>query len=218
VLKDQHKIDIAFNQLCTYLNEFKFQMTIVTTKAAPAQHAVAGENYDDDLGTSSGEITVYHVLTATAEEHQKKFLDAMLEQLGEYVKSECKQAVDELAYLERIHIQYLDLIKAEESLPMLHSHILPRVLGKLSDGRHFKSERMNCAEWQKIGEKSKEWQTLHDQDATKVSWEVVYLDLATTHERVLAHCTKSYGGDPTGPAGKNVRFPVGVGFVGVGVE
>jgi len=34
----------------------------------------------------------------------------------------------------------------------------------------------------------------------------------------LAHCAKSYGGDPTGPAGRNVRFLMGVGFMGVGVE
>jgi len=68
--------------------------------------------------------------------------------------------------LERIHI--LDLIKAKENLPVLHSCILPRVLGKLSDGHHVGSERMDCAEWQTIGEKADEWQTLRDEDATKV--------------------------------------------------
>jgi len=35
----KNKIDSAFYQLCTYLNEFK--MTKATAKAAPAQHAVA---------------------------------------------------------------------------------------------------------------------------------------------------------------------------------
>ena len=63
-------------------------------------------------------------------------MDAMLEQLSEYVASECKRAVDVGGYLERIHIQYLELIKAKEALPVLHSRILPRVLGKLSEGRH----------------------------------------------------------------------------------
>jgi len=57
----------------------------------------------------------------------------MLEQLSEYVASECKRAVDVGGYLERIHIQYLELIKAKEALPVLHSRILPRVLGKLSE-------------------------------------------------------------------------------------
>ena len=89
VLKDQNKIDAAFNQLCIYLNEFNSQMTNATAKAAPAQHAVAEAKYDDDLGIPFGVIAVYHMLTATAEKHQQKFLDAMFEQVGEYIKSEC---------------------------------------------------------------------------------------------------------------------------------
>ena len=40
------------------------------------------------------------MLTATAEQHQQKILDAMLEQLSEYVASECKRAVDVGGYLE----------------------------------------------------------------------------------------------------------------------
>ena len=165
-----------------------------------------------------GGIAVYHMLTATAEKHQQKNLDAMLEQLSEYVASECKRAVDVGGYLERIHIQYLELIKTKEALPVLHSRILPRVLGKLSEGRHVGSERMDCAEWQKVGDKASEWQTLHEDDATKVSWKEVYLDLASTYEHVLTHCAKSHGGDPTGPAGRSVRFPTGVGFMNMGIE
>jgi hypothetical protein len=184
VLKDQDKIEEAFYQLCTYLNEFNSQMTKATAKAAPAQHAVAEAKYDDDLGNPFGGIAVYHMLTATAEKHQQKNLDAMLEQLSEYVASECKRAVDVDGYLERIHMQYLDLVKVKEAQPVLHSRILPRVLGKLSDGRHVGSERMDCAEWQKIGDKAYEWQTLRDEDATKVIWEDVYLDLASTYEHV----------------------------------
>jgi len=218
VVKDQDKIDAAFYQLCTYLNEFNSQMTNAIAKAAPVQHAVAEAKYDDDLGNPFGRIAVYHILTATAEKHQQKNLDAMLEQLSEYVASECKRAVDVGGYLERIQIQYLELIKAKETLPVLHSRILPRVLGKLSDGRHVGSERMDFAEGQKIGEKACEWQTLRDEDATRVSWEDVYLDLASTDEHVLTHCIKSHGGDPTGPAGRSVRFPVGVGFMDMGVE
>jgi len=121
VLKDQNKIDVALNQLCIYLNGFNSQMTNATAKAAPAQHAVAESKYDDDMGNSFSGIAVYQMLTATAEKHQQKKLEAMLEQLGEYVKSECKRAVDVFGYPERIHIQYLDLIKAKESLPVLHS-------------------------------------------------------------------------------------------------
>jgi len=103
---------------------------------------------------------------------------------------------------------------------VLHSRTLPRVLGKLNkcDGPHVGSERMDCAEWQKIDDQASEWQTLRDEDATRVSWEDVYLDLASTYEHVLTHCTKSHGGDPTGPAGRSARFPVGVGFMGMGVE
>ena len=121
---------------------------------------------------------MYHMLTATAKKHQQKFLNTILEQLSEYVASECKRAFDMGSY--RIHIQYLELIKAKEDLAVLHSRILPRVLGKLCDGRHVCSEKMDRAELQKIGDKASKWQTLRDEDATKVRWEKVYLDLAST--------------------------------------
>ena len=101
---------------------------------------------------------------------------------------------------------------------MLHSRILPRVLGKLSNGRHVGSEKMQCAEWQNIGDKASEWQTLRDEDATKVSWEDVYLDLASTYEHVLTQRDISYDGDLTGPAGRSVQFRVGVGFMSMGME
>jgi len=93
----------------------------------------------------------------------------MLEQLTEYVGSDCKRAVDVSAYLERIHIQYLDLIKAKEHLNVLHSRILPKVLSKLSDGRHVGSDRLDCAEWRQIGIKAAEWRVLRDEDASKVT-------------------------------------------------
>ena len=63
---------------------------------------------------------------------------------------------------------------------MLHSRILPKVLVKLSDGRNVGSDRLDCAEWQEIGIKAIEWQVLRDEDASKVSWDDVYLDLVTT--------------------------------------
>jgi len=56
---------------------------------------------------------------------------------------------------------------------------------------------MQCAEWQNIGDKASEWQTLRDEDATKVSWEDVYLDLASTYEHVLTQRDMSYDGDLT---------------------
>ena len=46
---------------------------------------------------------MYYLLTATAEKHQQQNLDLLLEQLGEYVASKCKRAVDVGSYLERIH-------------------------------------------------------------------------------------------------------------------
>jgi hypothetical protein len=212
VSKDKVKIEAAFDQLCVYMNEFNFQMTKATAKAAPAQHAIAEAKYDDDLGNPFGGIAVYFLLTSTAEKHEQKRLDTMLEQLGDYVASDCKRAVDVGGYLERIHIQYLDLVKAKENLGVLHSRILPKVLSKLSDGRHVGSDRLDCAEWQQLGIKAAEWQVLRDEDASKISWDDVYLDLVTTYEHIVTHRTRTYGGDPTGPAGRNVKFPVGVGF------
>jgi len=140
--KDTVKIEAAFDQLCVYMNEFHFQMTKATAKAAPAQHAkaapaqhaIAEAKYDDDLRNPFGGISVYFLLTSTAEKHEQKRLDTMLEQLGDYVASDCKRAVDVGGYLERIHMQYLDLVKAKENLSVLHSRILPKVLNKLSDG------------------------------------------------------------------------------------
>jgi len=142
----------------------------------------------------------------------------MLEELGEYVASDVKRAVDVGAYLERIHIQYLDLIKAKENLTVLHSRILPKVLVKLSDGRHVGSDRLDCAEWQQIGIKAAEWQVLRDEDPSKVSWDDVYLDLVTTYEHIVTHRTRTYGGDPTGPASRHVKFPVGVGLGAMGMD
>ena len=117
--------------------------------------------------------------------------------------------MDVSAYLERIHIQYLELIKAIEHLYVLQSRILPKVLSKLCDRRHVSSDRQDCTEWQLIGIKAAEWQVLRDEDASKVTWDDVYLDLVTTYEHVVTHSTRAYGGDPTGPACKNVRFQVG---------
>jgi len=114
--------------------------------------------------------------------------------------------------LERIHIQYLDLIKAKEHLNVLHSRILPKVLVKLCDGRHVGSDCLDCAEWQQISTKAAEWQALCDEDASKVTWDEFYLDLITTYEHVVTHRTRTYCGDPTGPAGRNVWFPLGVGL------
>ena len=57
----------------------------------------------------------------------------MLEQLM-ITFSDCKQAMDVIAYLERIHIQYLDLIKAKEHLNVLHSRILRRFLASSAEG------------------------------------------------------------------------------------
>jgi len=45
-----------------------------------------------------------------------------------------------------------------------------------------------------------------------VTWDDFYLDLATTYEHVVTHRTRTDGGDPTEPAGRNVRFLVAVGL------
>ena len=105
---------------------------------------------------------------------------AGLEQLAEHVASDCKRVVDVSAYLERIHIQYLNHVKAKEHMSVLHSQILPKFFSKLSDGRHVGSDLLDCAEWQQIGIKAAEWQILRDKDASRVTWDDVYLDLATT--------------------------------------
>ena len=212
VIKDDAKVEIAFDQLLVYINEFNFQMTRATANAAPAHHAIAETKYDDDIGNQFGGVAVYFLLTSTADKHVQKKLDSMLEQLGEYVTGDVKRAMDVGTHLERIHIQYHDLIKAKENLTVLHSRILPKVLVKLSDGRHVGSDCLDCAEWQQIGIKAAEWQVLREEDASEVSWNDVYLDLVITYEHIVTHRTRTYGGDPTGPAGRNVRFPVGVGL------
>ena len=218
VVKDDAKVEAAFDQFLIYMNEFNFQMTRATANAAPAHHAIAEAKYDDDFGNPFGGVAVYFLLTSTADKHVQKRLDSMLEELGEYVASDVKRAVDVGAYLERIHIQYLDLVKAKENLTVLHSRILPKVLVKLSDGRHVGSDRLDCAEWQQIGIKAAEWQVLRDEDASKVSWDDVYLDLVTTYEHIVTHRTRTYGGDPTGPASRHVKFPVGVGLGAMGMD
>jgi len=215
VVKDDVKVGTAFDQLFVYMNQFKFQMTRATANAAPALHAIAEAKHYDDIGNPFGGVAMYFLLTSTSDKHVQKILDSMLEQLGEYVASDVQRAVDVGAYLERIHIQYLDLIKAKKNLTVLHSRILPKVLVKLSDGRHVASDRLDCAEWQQIGIKAAEWQLLRDKHARNVSWDHVYLDLVTSYEHNVTHQKRTYGGDPTGPAS---RHGVGVGLGVIGMD
>ena len=76
------------------MNEYNYQMTRSTANAAPAHHAIAEAKYDDDIGNSFGGIVVYFLLTSTAEKHDQKRVDTMLEQLTEYVGSDCNRAMD----------------------------------------------------------------------------------------------------------------------------
>jgi len=175
VVKDDTKVEAAFDQLLICMIEINYQMTRSTANAALAHHAIAEAKYDDDPRNLFGGIAMYFLLTSTAEKHVQRRVDAMLEQLAEYVGSDCKRAVDISAYLERIHIQYLDLIEAKKHLIVLYSRILPKFLSKLSDGRHVGSDRLDCAEWQQIGIKEAEWQVLRDEDASKMTWDdVIY--------------------------------------------
>ena len=114
MVKDDAKVETAFDHLLVYMNEFNFQMTRATTNAAPAHHAMAEAKYDDDIGNPFGGVAVYFLLTSSVDKHVQKRLDSMFEQFGKYIASDMKRAVDVGAYLERIHIQYLDLSKAKE--------------------------------------------------------------------------------------------------------
>jgi hypothetical protein len=85
VVKDDAKVEVAFDQLLVYMNEFIFQMTRATANAAPARHAIAEAKYNDDFGNPFGGVAVYFLLTSTSDKHVQKRLDSMIEQLGEYV-------------------------------------------------------------------------------------------------------------------------------------
>ena len=73
----------------------------VCVRVTPAHHAIAEANYDDDFGIPFGGVAMYFLLTSTADMHVQKRLDSMLEQIGEYIASDVKRAVDVGAYLER---------------------------------------------------------------------------------------------------------------------
>ena len=78
---------------------------------------------------------------------------------------------------------------------------------------------MDCTEWQKIGIKAAAWVDKRDGDPTTVTWEEVFLDLTTTYDAIFAYTrSRSFGGDPTGPAARTAKFPVGVGFQGMGFQ
>jgi len=79
VVKDDAKVEAAFDQLLIYMNEFNFQMTRATANAAPAHHTIAETKYDGDLGNPFGGIAVYFWFTSTTEKHVQKRLDAGLE-------------------------------------------------------------------------------------------------------------------------------------------
>ena len=50
VVKDEAKVEAAFDQLLIYMSEFNYQMTRSTANATPAHHAIAEAKYDDDIG------------------------------------------------------------------------------------------------------------------------------------------------------------------------
>jgi len=76
-----------------------------------------------------------------------------------------------------MYILFIELTKAGASADVLHSRILSRVLGKISDGRRVGADRLDCTEWQKIGIKAAAWVDKRDDDPTTVAWEEVFLDL-----------------------------------------
>jgi len=58
-----------------------------------------------------------------------------------------------------------------------------------------------------------------DDDPTTVTWEEVFLDLTTAYDVIFADTrSRSFGGDPTGPAARTARFPMGVGLQGMGFQ
>jgi len=147
-------IEEVFNQLCTYLrlNGIKFQMNKDTAKAAPAQHAIAKARHAMGISLAGSRCVScslgHHCREASAEE----FIRYARAVRRELMQTGC--GCQRLPNLKRIHIQYLELIKAKESMDMLHLRILPGVLGKLRDGRHVGLNRMDGAQWQQISEKA----------------------------------------------------------------
>jgi len=87
----------------TFQNGILCGVYFLFSVSAVAQHVITQAKYDDVLGNPFCGIAVYYLLTNTAKKHQQKNLDAMLEQLGEYVASKCKRAVDAGSHQEKIH-------------------------------------------------------------------------------------------------------------------
>ena len=50
VVKDDAKVEAAFDQLMIYMNEYNYEMTRSIANAAPAHHTIAEAKYDDDIG------------------------------------------------------------------------------------------------------------------------------------------------------------------------
>jgi len=79
VAKNKDKIEAAFDKFMYYLSEFNSQMTKATAEAAPTQHSIAEAKYGQDLGNPFGGLAVWFLLTCTAEKHEQKRIDVMLE-------------------------------------------------------------------------------------------------------------------------------------------
>jgi len=104
VAKDKDKIEAAFDKFMYYLSESNSHMTKATAEAAPTQHSIAEAKYGQGLGNPFGGLAVWFLLTCTAEKHEQKRIDVMLEELAQYVNSACKRAVDVAAYLQKINV------------------------------------------------------------------------------------------------------------------
>ena len=98
VAKDRDKIEAASDKFMYYQSEFN-----------STQHSIAEAKYGQDLENPFG--GVWFLLTCTAEKHEQKRIDVMLEKLTQYVDSACKRAVDMAAYLQKINIWFLSSSK-----------------------------------------------------------------------------------------------------------
>jgi len=68
--------------------------------------------------------TLWFLITCTAEKHEQEQIGAMLEDLMQWVDSNCKRAVDVGAYLQKSDILFIELTKAGQSTDVLRSHTL----------------------------------------------------------------------------------------------
>jgi hypothetical protein len=204
------------------MNELNVQVTAATHLVATAEHAMAEAQFQLDTPNPFSGIIVWHSLITPDEGRNVLRASALLNQMQKAVECECKRAVDVMGYITKINSLYAQLLKEGKSVETLDTLVLEKVLRKLSDGAKVSAaDRLDHVEWISIGQEAAKFQKMwiKPNGRTPLTWDKFFRGMTLQYREVFSRLSyDGVGGDPTGPAGRHVKFPVGMSFGALDVD